>query len=169
MELVIDETDECLFEEIPENNNKFPKRVHFHDNTGYKDTKKPTYNTHSKMVHSKITSKSPKISYDDILSKMGISVMNDGRLHISNNNTNNQDKIKEKNIQTYDTQNNKIKHPTTIQEYRMMRYNAYMERERVKHIKSTKLIFPNSNSMDNSSTYLVKQMGLNKMFTFPKK
>ena len=53
----------------------------------------------------------------------------------------------------------------------MMRYNAYMERERVKHIKSTKLIFPNSNSnsMDNSSTYLVKQMGLNKMFTFPKK
>ena len=51
----------------------------------------------------------------------------------------------------------------------MMRYNAYMERERVKHIKSTKLIFPNSNSMNNSSTYVVKQMGLNKMFTFPKK
>lgn len=172
------------YEEIPENTfpTKVIKNVHFDDNLY---SQKPTHQSipkvNAKMVRPKMPNKGPKISYEDILSKMGMFVSN-GKLHLIDRNTLTPEKHKEL-IDSYrnkqnqvpqsqyqekefinDTQNipqnsyiynklfkdqiqpqNVVRKPRTLQEYKMMLIEDHLKRERIKQIKTTRLIMPTTN------------------------
>jgi len=58
-----------------------------------------------------------------------------------------------------------VRRPRTLQEYKMMLVNDYIERHRIKQIKSTKLIMPTSNINIASGN----SANLNKLFAFSKR
>ena len=126
---------------------------------------------------------SQQISYDTILSKMGMFVSN-GKLHLQ----------EDKNIkvcqpqpqyQPQVSQNNYIynkyfkeelqpeqnaKIPTTKEEYKMMLLEQLIQKERIRQIKSTKLIMPTSNINISGAGNTVHLASLqNKLFRFPKR
>ena len=94
MELNIYELDHNIYEEIPENTfpTKVIKNVHFDDYQ--KPTHQPIPKVNAKMVRPKMPNQPPKISYEDILSKMGMFV-SDGKLHLVDRNTLTPEKQKE--------------------------------------------------------------------------
>jgi hypothetical protein len=191
-----------LYEEIPENtfSTKVIKNVHFDDNIY---SQKPTHQSipkvNAKMVRPKMPSQSPKISYEDILSKMGMFV-SDGKLHLVDRNTLTPEKhrelleyqtkkqhqvaqYKESMDDTYNQnipQNsyiynklfkdkiqpqNIVRKPKTLQEYKRMLIEDHLKRERIKQIKTTKLIMPTSNiniSAGNSTSLQNKLFSLQK-------
>ena len=147
------------------------------------------------MVRPKMSPENPKISYEDILSKMGMFVSN-GKLHLLDRNTLtpeqhrellNTNKTKEDQSPRYttdDTQNipqnsyiynklfkdqiqpqNIVRKPRTVEEYKRMLVEDYLKRERIKQIKSTRLIMPTSNiniSVGNSTQLQNKLFSLSK-------
>ena len=90
----LDEDNNQFYDEIPENSfsTKVIKNVHFEDN------QKPTHQSipkvNAKMIRPKMPNPTPKISYEDILSKMGMFV-SDGKLHLVDRNTLTPEKRKE--------------------------------------------------------------------------
>ena len=102
----------------------------------------------------------PKISYEDILSKMGMFV-SDGKLHLVDRNSvsfqeeQNQEQVINQIPQNSYIHNkyfkndlqpqNTIARPKTPQEYKKMIIENYIERLRIKQIKSKKLLMPTSN------------------------
>ena len=195
MELNIYELDNNIYEEIPENtfSTKVIKNVHFDDYQ--KPTHQPIPKVNAKMVRPKMPNQAPKISYEDILSKMGMFV-SDGKLHLVDRNTLTPEKQKElmdyqrkpqyqeplnqpinQNIPPNSYIYNKlfkdqiqpqttVRKPKTIQEYKRMLVEDYLIREKNKQIKSTKLVMPTSNiNISDGST-----RGLpNRLFSFSKK
>ena len=131
----------------------------------------------------------PQISYEDILSKMGMFVSN-GKLYLSDNNNHQStqplqsvkpqqqhqqqqyqqnippnsyiyNKYFKEDMQPQDT----IRRPMTRDEYKRMLLEDILQRQRIKEIKSTKLIMPTSNiniASRNSSN-------LNKLFNLTKR
>jgi hypothetical protein len=193
-------------EKIPENTmpiKVIKKGVKFDDSIGIQQ--KPTHQAipkvNAKIARSQIPYQKPKISYDDILTKMGM-LVSDGKLHLVDRNNSNQqinNALKQSNInlfndydintntntsQSQDELNiptnsyiyNKFfkeeiqpqniqRKPRSIQEYKSMLVRDYIQRQRIKQMKSTKLIMPNSNiniSGGNTSN-------LNKLFNFSKR
>ena len=195
MELNIYELDNNIYEEIPENTfpTKVIKNVHFDDYQ--KPTHQPIPKVNAKMVRPKMPNQAPKISYEDILSKMGMFV-SDGKLHLVDRNTLTPEKQKElmdyqrkpqyqeplnqpinQNIPPNSYIYNKlfkdqiqpqttVRKPKTIQEYKRMLVEDYLIREKNKQIKSTKLVMPTSNiNISDGST-----RGLpNRLFSFSKR
>ncbi len=145
----------------------------------------------------------PQISYDDILSKMGMYV-SDGKLHLVDRESTKpvqqqqqpvqqQPVQKQPNIQHpspryAQSQNYKmppnqsnyiyskyfkneikeepeIKKPKTLAEYKHMLVMARLEQERIRQIKSKKLIIPSSNIQFSNG----RPSDLNKLFNFSKK
>ena len=189
------EQDNNMYEEIPENTfpTKVIKNVHFDDNQ--KPTHQPIPKVNAKMVRPKMPNQPPKISYEDILSKMGMFV-SDGKLHLVDRNTLTPEKQKELmnykqyqeplnqpiNQNAYPTNQNSyiynklfkdqiqhqptVRKPKTIQEYKKMLVEDYLIREKNKQIKSTKLVMPTSNiNISDGST-----RGLpNRLFSFSKR
>jgi len=201
------------YEEIPENTfpTKVIKNVHFDENLyNQKPTHQSIPKVNAKMVRPKMTPQTPKISYEDILSKMGMFVSN-GKLHLVDRNTLTPEKhreiidsqkIKQERIQYQgqsqyqgqpqyeeketinNTQNipqnsyiynklfkdqiqpqNVVRKPRTLQEYKMMLIEDHLKRERIKQIKSTRLIMPTSNiniSQGNSRGLQNKLFSLSK-------
>ena len=167
---------ESSFEQIPENIVPIKKKVTQSIlKKNVKDVIPPT---------SQKTSQAPKISYEDILSKMGMFV-SDGKLHLVDRNSVSfqeqnqnipQNKVV-KNIPQNIPQNsyihnkyfknelqpqNTIAPPKTLQEYKKRILENYIERLRVNQIKSKKLLMSTSNismATGNSSN-------LNKFFKF---
>ena len=169
------------FEEIPEN---MPIKV-IKKNVQFEEPIKP--------VHQVIPNPKPQISYEDILSKMGMFV-SDGKLHLLDDVNN--EKIKkqmkeqikqnkqqhppikqpQQNIPPNSYIYNKyfkeelqpqetIRKPMTKDEYTKMLLLNLLQRERIKQMKSTKLMMPTSNiSMASGNT-----QNLNKLFQFPKR
>jgi len=187
---ILDENQ--IYEEIPENEipenaflkKKVVKNVHF--NSDVKNNLQPQNPTHqsipkvnAKMLRSKMPlSQGPKISYEDILSKMGMHVSN-GKLHLIDRNSITPEKHKElldaqkrklqqnqnqepkpinniHNVQKNSYIYNKlfkdqlqpeviVRKPKTLQEYKMMLIEDYIKRERIKQIKSRRLMMPTSN------------------------
>lgn len=97
------------------------------------------------------------ISYDDILSKMNMFVSN-GRLHLLDNkqtSIQNSPPILTKTDNSYiynkyfkdelKEQPQTIRRPKTLQEYKLMVLQDYLQRQKIKQIKSTKLIMPTNN------------------------
>ena len=161
---------EPLFEEIPENTISIKKNV--------------PQSILKKNVPQSILKKNvnkPKISYEDILSKMGMFV-SDGKLHLVDKNSvsfKNESKGTENKVITNIPQNSYIHNkyfknelqaqntiapapPKTLQEYKKRVLENYIERLRINQIKSKKLLMPTSNismATGNSSN-------LNKFFKF---
>ena len=189
----LDQDNNNMYEEIPENtfSKKVIKNVHFENN------QKPTHQSipkvNAKMVRPKMPNQPPKISYEEILSKMGMFV-SDGKLHLVDRNTLTPEKQKElidyqRKPQYQEPPTNQpiippnsyiynklfkdqiqpqttIRKPKTIQEYKRMLVEDYLIREKNKQIKSTKLVMPTSNiNISDGST-----RGLpNRLFSFSKK
>jgi len=185
------------YEKIQENNavHEVIKKVHFTENTVF--PQKPTHQSipkvNAKITRPQMPRQNPKISYEDILSKMGMLVL-DGKLHLVDKNIltpqqqilNSQrqqpqpqyqkqfmnDTNIPKNSYIYNKyfkddiqpQSN-VRRPRTLQEYKMMLVNDYIERHRIKQIKSTKLIMPTSNINIASGN----SANLNKLFAFSKR
>ena len=189
------EQDNNMYEEIPENTfpTKVIKNVHFVDNQ--KPTHQAIPKVNAKMVRPKMPNQAPKISYEDILSKMGMFV-SDGKLHLVDRNTLTPEKQKElmdyqrkpqyqeplnqpinQNIPPNSYIYNKlfkdqiqhqptVRKPKTIQEYKRMLVEDYLIREKNKQIKSTKLVMPTS----NINISYGNSRGLpNKLFSFSKR
>jgi hypothetical protein len=152
---------EPLFEEIPENTISIKKNA-------------------PQSILKKNVNK-PKISYEDILSKMGMFV-SDGKLHLVDKNSvsfKNDAEGAENQVITNIPQNSYIHNkyfknelqaqntiapapPKTLQEYKKRVLENYIERLRINQIKSKKLLMPTSNismATGNSSN-------LNKFFKF---
>jgi hypothetical protein len=163
MELVVNEL-EYDYEDIPENQ-KF--------NTPVKDND--------------VTNKKA-VSYEDILAKMNMYVSN-GKLHLvdkndfnkiaphanpsnpnnpsnpsnpSNPNNPNNSYIHNKYFKDTLTQNeSNVRKPRTLQEYKSMLLQDYIQKQKIKQIKSTKLVMPT-----NNISIAYSQHNLDKLFTF---
>ena len=213
MELIINELDESIFndnienyyedtsqesfEQIPENIIKVIKKNVLKKNVQFDDSLKPLHQSfpkaNSKRIRTQVANQGPKISFDDILSKMGTFV-SDGKLHLIDRNTLPQqqqqqpkqlqqqqqsqqqyqqsetnipqnsyiyNKYFKDNMQQQDT----IRKPKTLQEYKIMVIKDYIQSQRIKQMKSTKLIMPTSNISMSSG----HSSNLNKLFNFSKR
>lgn len=179
MELNITELDNFDFEQIPENIFSVKKSVRFDE--------KPMHQTipreNAVMKRPKQINPRPQISYEDILSKMGMFVA-DGKLHLlddkkqkhefkqqiqSHNQPHNQpqnypqnsyiyNKYFKDELQPQDT----IRKPRTKQEYTRMLLLDILQKQRINQIKSKKLIMPTINI--NMAEYQPNNM--NKLFHF---
>ena len=205
------------FEKIPENNvpiKVFKKGVRFQDQISPMHQTLPREN--SKMVRPKIPNPKPQISYEDILSKMGMFVSN-GKLHLMDNNPEGYQKINQRQplqeqiqqhqqhqqhqrqqqqYQQQQQQQQQQQHqtnvpansyiynkyfkdevkpevtvikPKTLAEYRQLLILDLLEKQRqkqrIRQIKSTKLIMPTDNIHFSGG-----QTGnLNKLFNFSKR
>jgi hypothetical protein len=186
------------FEDIPENKDVkikvVKKGVHFEEPVRPINQAIPREN--AKLVRPKMPNKKPQISYEDIMSKMGMFVA-DGKLQLMDNNPqvyqqikNQQQQYKQQQYQQQQYQQsqpqsnipqnsyiynkyfkeeikpeNEVRRPMTAQEYKRMVLNNFMERQRVKEMKSRKLLMPTNNiniSAGNSAN-------LNKLFNFSKR
>jgi protein required for attachment to host cells len=186
------ESFKSSFDDIPENNVKikvFKKGVQFEE----------PIKENAKMVRPKSI---PQISYEDIMSKMGMFVA-DGKLHLMDNNPQGYQQIKnyqnqqqqnqqqqnqqQQNQQQQNQQNqanipqnsyiynklfkeelrpqNEIRRPMTAQEYKRKVLENFIQSQRIREMKSRKLLMPTSNiniSSGNSGN-------LNKLFNFSKR
>lgn len=180
MQLNISELEE--YEQIPENMTVpikvIKKNVHFEDRPMHQTIPKE----YSKMIRPQQPPERPKISYEDILSKMGMFV-SDGKLHLVDRNSSQPQKQQE--LNSSDTanipQNNYIynkffkdelqpqqhslRQPRTLEEYKRMVVEDYIKRQHIKQMKSTKLIMPTSNINISARP----SANLNKLFSFPKR
>jgi hypothetical protein len=180
------------FERIPENSvpvKVIKKGVHF------AETIKPIPKQNAKMVRPQVIPEKPKMSYEDILSKMGMFVA-EGKLHLMEDNKQqyqqqqyqqqqyqqqqyqqqHQQQQSKYNIDQNIPQNsyiynkyfqnktettNNIRRPLSLKEYRNMLILDALQKQKIKQIKSTKLIMPTSNiNLAGGSA------NLNKLFTF---
>ena len=148
----------------------------------------------AKIVRPKVI---PQISYEDIMSKMGMFVA-DGKLHLMDNNPQGYQQIKNYQQQNNQQQNNQqhnqqhnqqqpnipqnsyiynklfkeelrpqneIRRPMTAQEYKIKVLKNFIQSQRIREMKSRKLLMPTSNiniSSGNSGN-------LNKLFNFSKR
>jgi hypothetical protein len=186
----LDQLDDNMYDQIPENS----KKVHFSQAVA------PPVQTKSaikKVTRPHVPEKKPQLSYDDILSKMGMFVA-EGQLHLLDNqplevqeqikhqirktkpveqqqyvkqqyveqpqlNQNNQNSYIYNKYFSNEMQNNiGPRVPRSLQEYRDMLLQDFIQKQRVRQMKSTKLIMPTSNI--NFAPYSGQNM--NKLFSF---
>jgi hypothetical protein len=186
------------YEKIPENTVPVPikvikKGVHFTDNTVF--PQKPTHQTipkvNAKITRPQMPPQKPKISYEDILSKLGMLVSN-GKLHLIDRNTLTPQQQQILNSQSQQSQyqqsmddtnipqnsyiynkyfkddvkpQNNLRRPRSLHEYKMMLVDDYIQRHRIKQMKSTKLVMPTS----NINIAKGHSGNLNKLFDFSKR
>ena len=181
-------------------------KVKTNDTSNLKPMNQSIPKPYAKMVRPHVPEPKPQISYDDILSKMGMFVSN-GQLHLLENqpqqikqeikqqtkqanqiNQTKQTKQPQYNQQTQynqqsqpvniDQQNSyiynkyfsnemkddspNVRVPKNITEYKNMLIHDILQKQRIKQVKSTKLIMPNSNINYAPNT----KHNLNKLFTF---
>ena len=191
----LDELDNNMYDQIPENS----KKVHFSQTAVPSVKNSVATPTQTKSAIKKVTrphvpEKKPQLSYDDILSKMGMFVA-EGQLHLLDNQPLEvQEQIKHQirktkpvkqeqyveqpqqnqnqNQNSYiynkyfsnEMQNNDVgpRVPRNLQEYRNMLLQDLIQKQRVRQMKSTKLIMPTSNI--HFAPYSAQNM--NKLFSF---
>ena len=198
MELHVSEMDNSQnYEQIPENMPpkinvvKRTSRVHFEDqpvqalNQQYNQTIKPYVSgVKARMVRPNVPAPKPKISYDDILNKLGMFVAEgklhllDGQQQVTNSNSLKQQQVtntkpitKSQRQETPVAKGNSViqdpnpnqnsyifnkyfqnnnyqaqpQRPLTPLEYRDMLIQNIIQKHKIKQMKSTKLVMPNSN------------------------
>uniref|UniRef100_A0A6C0KNL8 Uncharacterized protein n=1 Tax=viral metagenome TaxID=1070528 RepID=A0A6C0KNL8_9ZZZZ len=175
-----DLTSISKLEKIPENNFIKKKTVRFDNNFSANIPSIPK--TNARMVRPTAQSTEPKISYDDILNKMGMFVL-DGKLHLKDNQHSKNNNLQNSNLQNNNLQNSnlqnsyiynkyfkdetqqqeQIRKPRTLMEYRIMLIKDMIQKKRINEIKSKKLLLPSSNI--NLST----RGEMNKLFNFSKR
>jgi hypothetical protein len=189
----LDDLNDNMYDQIPENS----KKVHF-SQTAVPYVKNPiptqTKSAIKKVTRPHVPEKKPQLTYDDILSKMGMFVA-EGQLHLLDNQPLEvQEQIKHQikktkpvkqeqyveqqqpnqnqNQNSYiynkyfsnEMQNNDVgpRVPRNLQEYRNMLLQDLIQKQRIKQMKSTKLVMPTSNI--NFAPY--SGQNLNKLFSF---
>ena len=195
MELNVSELydlNDNMYDQIPENS----KKVHFSQAVSSVKNQVPsliqTKSAIKKVTRPHVPEQKPKVSYDDILSKMGMFVA-EGQLHLLDNQPLEvQEQIKHQirktkpakqeqyveqpqqnqgqNSYIYnkyfsnEMQNTDIgpRVPRNLQEYKNMLLQDLIQKQRVKQMKSTKLIMPTSNI--NFASFSSQNM--NKLFSF---
>ena len=182
MELKIKEMGDLEIENLDKVNSTFEKNiksVHFQDASNTK------YFSH--LEKSNIKNIKPQVTYEDILNKIGVFVSN-GQLHLIDKPINSQNfqKYKSKPIDTpryededidiyikHSDNNNKyftkevnvpVRKSLTIKDYYNRAMYKYIQTQRVKQIKSKKLIIY---SPENSLSY--NKPNINKLFNFSKR
>ena len=196
----LDELNDNMYDQIPENS----KKVHFSQATSPSVRNRvlspvPTQikSAIKKVTRPHVPEQKPKLSYDDILSKMGMFVA-EGQLHLLDNQPLEvQEQIKQQirktkpvkqeyveqpqqqyieqpqpNQNSYiynkyfsnEMQNTDVgpRVPRNLQEYRNMLLQDIIQKQRVKQMKSTKLIMPTSNI--NFAPY--SNQNMNRFFSF---
>ena len=172
MELHISENDNYNYEQIPENTppkmKVIKKSVQFDQHVNQIPVNQIPVNQNIKpiisgvkarMVRPNVPPPKPQISYDDILNKMGMFV-SEGKLHLLDGQQNIQKTplqktpvqnpvensyIYNKYFQNNDYTEPFVQRPLTPLEYRDMLIKDIIQKCRIKQMKSTKLIMPNSN------------------------
>jgi hypothetical protein len=191
----LEELDDNMYDQIPENS----KRVHFSQASPSVSVKNfvpsQTKSAIKKVSRPHVPEQKPKLSYDDILSKMGMFVA-EGQLHLLDNQplevqqqirqqirkTNPINKVTEQYVeQSQPIQNQQNSYiynkyfsnemqntdvgprvPRSLQEYRNMLLQDLIQKQRVKQMKSTKLVMPTTNI--HFAPYSGQNM--NKLFSF---
>jgi hypothetical protein len=205
MELNVSELDDNMYDQIPENIpvkiTKKDNRVRFSQKNSTSAAPAAAVTTTvpvTKSVIKKVTrpqavEQKPKMSYDDILSKMGMFVA-EGELHLldsqpikvqeqiqeqySQRNPVKQEQYLEEQQQYQNPAQNsyiynkyfsnenqpepQVRVPRTLLEYRNMLIQDILQKQKIKQMKSTKLIMPTSNI--NFAPYSSQNM--NKLFAF---
>jgi hypothetical protein len=189
MELEITEIDNLSnYEQIPEN---MPPKISVpkinvvkqsQDQTVPNQNIKPFLSgPKAKITRPIVPPEKSKISYDDILNKMGMFVAN-GKLHLLDENgrpkPKKQEPLNQNPIQNsyiynkyfqngqYNQGDDQMQRPLTPLEYKNMLINNIIQKHRIKQMKSTKLIMPNSNINISSGG---PRGDLNKLFGFSQK
>jgi preprotein translocase subunit SecA len=188
----LDDLNDNMYDQIPENS----KKVHFSQASPSVKNYVPaqTKSAIKKVSRPHVPEQKPKLSYDDILSKMGMFVA-EGQLHLldnqplevqqqirqqikkttpvkqeqyleqpqQNQNQNQNSYIYNKYFSN-EMQNTDLgpRVPRSLQEYRNMLLQDLIQKQRVKQMKSTKLIMPTSNI--HFAPYSGQNM--NKLFSF---
>ena len=209
MELSIEEFEQ-IPENIPQKATPIPpsinvKKVHFNATNSYNaynantynanaNTSNPNYNTNyankptSILKHTATTNNPNALSYDDLLSKMGVFQQN-GKLHYKEQSVREQP-IREQPIkqqqplkqqqqeqaipqnsyiynklfkQELQQQPNQTQTPLTIEEYKIMLMNKIIQKHQIAQTKSRKLLMPTSNIHVSPSNFPI-----NKLFNFSK-
>jgi hypothetical protein len=197
MELTVSELDDNMYDQIPENIpvkiTKKDSRVRFAQKNEVPVPVPVTKSVIKKVTRPQVVEQKPKMSYDDILSKMGMFVA-EGQLHLLDNQP---IRVQEQILEQYGQQqygqqqqqqyvepqhfepiqnsyiHNKyfsnenqfepqIRVPKTLLEYRNMLVHDIIQRQKIKQMKSTKLVMPTSNI--NFAPYSSQNM--NKLFSF---
>ena len=187
----LDDLNDNMYDQIPENS----KKVHFSQASPSVKNYVPaqTKSAIKKVSRPHVPEQKPKLSYDDILSKMGMFVA-EGQLHLldnqplevqqqirqqikkttpvkqeqyleqpqQNQNQNQNSYIYNKYFSN-EMQNTDLgpRVPRSLQEYRNMLLQDLIQKQRVRQMKSTKLIMPTSNI--NFAPYSTQNM--NKLFS----
>ena len=193
------ESFKSSFDDIPENNIKIKvnkREVKFEEQIKpIKPINQTIPKKYAKQIRPKVQNTTPNISYEDIMSKMGMFV-SDGKLHFMDKGvqqqTQHQSQLKQTQYQPqlnqtqYQPQNanipqnsyiynkyfkeelqpqNEIRRPMTAREYKLKVLENYIQSQRIKEMKSRKLLMPTTNiniSSGNSGN-------LNKLFNFSKR
>ena len=193
------ESFKSSFDDIPENNIKIKvnkREVQFEEPIKpIKPINQTIPKKYAKQIRPKVQNTTPNISYEDIMSKMGMFV-SDGKLHFMDKGvqqqTQHQSQLKQTQYQPqlnqtqYQPQNanipqnsyiynkyfkeelqpqNEIRRPMTAREYKLKVLENYIQSQRIKEMKSRKLLMPTTNiniSSGNSGN-------LNKLFNFSKR
>lgn len=201
MEFNISELDELDYDQIPENK---PIKIIKKDETNkVRFSQTPTIPTTTptttpksaikKVSRPHVPEQKPKLSYDDILSKMGMFVT-EGQLHLLDNQPLEvQEQIRQQikgqksvvkqppviveqpNQNSYiynkyfsnEMQNTGVgpRVPRSLQEYRDMLLQDFIQKQRIRQMKSTKLIMPTSNINFAPQS----NQNMNKLFSFSNK
>lgn len=175
MLLNITELDNHNIEDIPENYNI--KKVRFDDSSLI--SQKPLHQSipkiNAKMVRPHTPHKQSQINYEKILSKMGMFV-SDGKLLLidkdkTQHNLSNEDQHNLQNSFIYNKYFNKnvyneepvIRKPKNLQEYEQMLLDDFIQKQRIKQIKSNKLIMPTTNiNFSHTQTTPIKLFNFSK-------
>jgi hypothetical protein len=180
------------FEQIPENT--VPVKV-IKKGVRFQETQKPIHQAfphqNAKITRPMVVPQKPKISYEEILSKMGMFV-SQGKLHLLDENQKQLQQLKQVQLEQQQVQQkpqyevnpnipqnsyiynkyfsdqtpsqNNIRQPLTLLDYRNMLIQDALQKQRIKQIKSTKLLMPTSNiNLASGSS------NLNKLFNFSKR
>jgi len=187
------ELNDNMYDEIPENS----KKVRFSQAKVTNPVPVPapaqsqTKSAIKKVTRPQAVEQKSKLTYDDILSKMGMFVA-EGQLHLLDNQPlevqqqiknqiKGQKSVKQEQYEQYEQQPNQNSYiynkyfsnetqsqntgprvPRSLQEYRNMLLQDLIQKQRVKQMKSTKLLMPTSNI--NFAPYSSQNM--NKLFSF---
>ena len=176
----INQRKQYQYQNNPNNPNNQRKKVQVH----FEEHAKPMHQTipkkYAKILRPKVTAEEPKVSYDDILLKMGMFVA-DGKLHLGSNQNNNQNQIQEEKVPDNSYIYNKyfnndlskaeptVRVPKTLEEYRDMLIHDIRQKQRIKQIKSTKLFLPTQNIHFAPNNNANANMNLNRLFNFSNK
>ena len=195
------ESFKSSFDDIPENNIKIKvnkREVQFEEPIKpIKPINQTIPKKYAKQIRPKVQNTTPNISYEDIMSKMGMFV-SDGKLHfmnkgyqqpmqenqkqyqqpmqenqkqyqqptqINNSNIPQNSYIYNKYFKEELKPQNEIRRPMTAQEYKRKVLENYIQSQRIREMKSRKLLMPTT----NINIYSVNSGNLNKLFNFSKR